>query len=100
MLLEEVLDQNEGSWTSPGADVKLFVTKGKDASIKWYAKSQNITVNGDDRADIEVSTTEYYTEGSLHHFSYDFDVTAFRSKFLPPEKFKMAAMFRSGKTAV
>ena len=54
-------------------------------------------------------TTEYYTEGSLHQFSYDFDVTAFRSKFLasalkrgrhPLEKFKMAAMFRSGKTAV
>ena len=55
LLLEEVLDQNEGGWTSPGSDVNLFVAKGKDVAIKWYAKSQNITVNGDDRADIEVS---------------------------------------------
>ena len=31
----------------------ISASKGKDIAIKWYAKSQSITVNGDDRADIE-----------------------------------------------
>ena len=52
-FVQEVLDLNEGGWTSPGADAKLFVAKGKDISVKWYAKSQSIAVYGDDRADIE-----------------------------------------------
>ena len=51
-FVQEVLDLNEGSWCSPGADPKLFVAKGKDIAIKWYAKSQSIIVNGDDQADI------------------------------------------------
>ena len=52
-FVQEVLDLNEGGWTSPGADAKLFVAKGKDISVKWDAKSQSIAVYGDDRADIE-----------------------------------------------
>ena len=52
-FVREVLDLNEWNWSSPGADAKLFVTKGKDIAIKWYAKSKTISVNGDDRADVE-----------------------------------------------
>ena len=52
-FVQEVLDLSEGSWTSPGADAKLFVAKGKDIAIKWYAKSRTISVSGDGRADVE-----------------------------------------------
>ena len=34
-------------------DAKLFVAKGKDNAIKCYAKPQTISVNGDNRADVE-----------------------------------------------
>ena len=52
-FVQEVLDLNEGDWTSPGADAKLFVAKGKDVAIKWYAKSQTVSVSGDDRENVE-----------------------------------------------
>ena len=38
---------------SPGADAKLFKAEEKDIAIKWYAKSQTITVNGVNGAEIE-----------------------------------------------
>ena len=52
-FVQEVLDLNEGNWTSPGADAKLFVARGKDIAIIWYAKPETISVNGDDRVDVE-----------------------------------------------
>ena len=52
-FVQEVLDLNEGDWTSPGADAKLFVAKEKDVAIKWYAKSQTVSVSGDDRENVE-----------------------------------------------
>ena len=32
-FVQEVLDLNEGNWTSPGADAKRFVAKGKHIAI-------------------------------------------------------------------
>ena len=52
-FVQEVLDLNEGDWTSPGADAKLFVAKEKDVAIKWYAKSQTVSVSGDYRENVE-----------------------------------------------
>ena len=55
--------------------------------------ANNIVFNSD--------TTEYYTEGSLHLFSYDFCIMglllkrALKSGGHPPEKFKIAAKFRA-----
>jgi hypothetical protein len=52
-FVQEVLELNAGKWSSPGADAKLFEAEEKDIAIKWYAKSQTITVNGINGAEIE-----------------------------------------------
>ena len=75
-FVQELLYLNEWGWTSPGADTKLFVPKGKDIAIKWYAKSQTISVNGDDRADVEnrlksvVSMAKSLSDGKLFHLKF------------------------------
>ena len=51
--VQEVLELNAGKWSSPGADAKLFEAEEKDIAIKWYAKSQTITVNRVNGEEIE-----------------------------------------------
>lgn len=50
-FVEEVLDLSDGKWSSPGGDAKLY--ESEDISIRWYAKSQTITVSGKDKDMIE-----------------------------------------------
>ena len=48
-----MLDLSAGKWSSPVADARLSVAEEKDIAVKWYARSQTITIVGKDRIEIE-----------------------------------------------
>jgi phage terminase Nu1 subunit (DNA packaging protein) len=50
-FVEEGLNLCDGEWSSPGGDGKLF--EHDDTSIRWYAKTQTITVSGKNKNEIE-----------------------------------------------
>jgi phage terminase Nu1 subunit (DNA packaging protein) len=50
-FVEEGLNLCDGEWSSPGGDGKLF--EYDDTSIRWYAKTQTITVSGKNKNEIE-----------------------------------------------
>ena len=50
-FVEECLDLREGNWSSPGGGAKLYNSGG--VSIRWYENSQMITVNGEDKVEVE-----------------------------------------------